>query len=302
MRMVVCSTVAWCLAAALVAAEIPPESAKKHEQILYPVARVTVGNSGGSGTVIYSEDRGDGCQTYVLTNYHVIAEAIKVKTEWSSLLQLDVKKEVNDEVTVEIFRYDNGSRQDFTDACKAEIVAHDRGHDLALLRLKTSRKIPHVAKLLPENVGIRIFDRIWACGCSLLHPPVVTEGMINYLDDVIDNKVYWMGSAQIIFGNSGGAVFYQHQGDYYFIGVPSRVAGTWGQVVTHMGWFVPITRIRQWAKDEHLDFLFDSKSKPSECFQLRDKLRKEAEQRKPASRPEEPTLAPQPRPDRTAGP
>lgn len=273
----------------LFAQDMPPDIQQKHEQILYPVVRISCADVGGSGTIIYSEDRGDGCQTYVLTNFHVIERAIKIKTEWSSLLQQDVKREVNDEVKVEIFRYDKGSRQDFTDACQAEIVAHDRQHDLALLRLKTSRKIPYVAVLLPESAKVNIFDRIWACGCSLLHPPIVTEGIVNYLDDVIDNKIYWMGSAQIIFGNSGGAVYIFRDNRYYFIGVPSRIAGTWGQAVTHMGWFVPITRIREWFKDEHLDFLLDPKKKPRECFEMREKLRREAEKNRKA---ESPTLAP----------
>lgn len=259
---------------------------KKYEQILYPVVRVTTGSVGGSGTIVYSEDRGDGCQTFVLTNHHVIAEAIKIKTEWSSLLQMDIKKEVNDEVKVEIFRYDDGHRQDFTDACQAEIVAHDRAHDLALLRLKTSRKVQYVAKILPENVRIHLFERAWASGCSLLHPPVVTEGTINYLNDVIDNKTFYMTTAQIIYGNSGGAVFYEHNGDYYFIGIPSRVAISGFQAVSHMGYFIPIDRIRQWLKDEHLEFLLDPKVKPSDCFKQREQLRKEAEQRRAKQQPE----------------
>jgi len=205
-----------------------------------------------------------------------------------------VKREVNDEVKVEIFRYTQGSRQDFSDACQAEIVANSKEEDLALLRLKTSRKIDHVAKMLPENVRVYIFQPIYAVGCSLLHPPIATKGEINYLDDVIDKRTYWMGTANIVFGNSGGAVFTEHNGDYYFIGVPSRVAGSWTQIFPHMGWFIPITRVRNWAKAEHLEFLIDPKVKPSDCFAKREQLRKEAELRISAQKKGEPTPAPKP--------
>jgi len=249
----------------------------KHKEMLYPVVRVTVGSGGGSGTLLYSEDRGDGCQTFVLTNHHVIDGAIHVAKAWSSLLQADRKREANDLVQVEIFRYAAGSRQDMADSCRAEIVAHNKDHDLALLKLQTARTFDHVAALLPDDAAVEVFDPCWAVGCSLLHPPISTSGHISYLDDVIDRKKYWMSDAQIIFGNSGGAMFVQHDKHYVFVGVPSRVAGTWGQVIPHMGWFVPVTRIREWLAEEQLMFLLDDKSTPAECFAKRGEMQKRAE-------------------------
>jgi S1-C subfamily serine protease len=258
-------------------AEMPADLKQKHEQMLYPVVRVTVKDSGGSGTILYSEDRGDGCQTYVLTNHHVIDGAIHIKEEWSSLLQADRKQEVNDPVTVEVFRYAGGSRQDMADSCRADIVAHDKAHDLALLKLRTARKFDHVARLLPTDAEVHIFQRVWAVGCSLLHPPVVTEGIVDYLDELIDRKLYWMGSAPIIYGNSGGAVFLRHGDDYCFVGVPSRLSVSGFQAVTHMGYFVPIPRIRRWLTDERLTFLTDTKTTPADSFKQREAMRKKAE-------------------------
>lgn len=268
----------------------------KTREMLYPMCRVTVDRSGGSGTILYSEDRSDGCQTFVLTNHHVVEAAIKVESRWSSLLQTDRKQEVNELVQVEIFRYAEGSRQDISDTCRAEIVAHDREHDLALLKLQTARRFEHVARLLPPEEKPAIFEPIWAVGCTLLHPPVVTEGVLNYLDDVIDRKVYWLGSAAICFGNSGGAVFLERSGHYYFIGVPSRMAVVgFSSPVTHMGYFAPICRIREWVKAERLEFLIDSAKKPVDCFREREELRKKAELQQlhiSRSGPQEPMPAP----------
>jgi len=271
-------TVAWILVASEVAAAPPEDVRKKHEQMLYPVVRVTVEDGGGSGTILYSEDRGDGCQTYVLTNNHVIEDAVRVEERWSSLLQRDVKQEVREPVKVEVFRYAEGSVQDITDTCVADIVARDKEEDLALLRLRTAHKFDYVARLLPDEAEVHIFTPCWAVGCTLLHPPIATEGTISYMNEVIERKTYWMSTAQICFGNSGGAIFIEHKGNYYFAGVPSRVQGLWlnpatTQPVTHMGWLVPIPRIKEWIVKERLTFLLDAKVKPSECFAERERIR-----------------------------
>ena len=275
-------------AVTLTAAEPPAKVQIMHQDMLYPVVRVSTGPAAGSGTVVYSEDRGDGCQTYVLTNHHVVEAAIHIKEQWSSLLQRDVKREANEPVTVEIFRYADGSTQDVADSYQADIVAQDKGHDLALVKLRTGRKIAHVARLLPSGTKVAIFEPIWAVGCSLRHPPVVTQGIIDYLDDVIEQKLYWLGSANIIYGNSGGAVFVERDGRYFWIGVPSRVAVTWSQAITHMGYFCPVPRVRQWITDEYLLFLTDPVAKPTNCFAKREELRKQAELRMLGDKPQKP--------------
>ena len=84
-------------------------------------------------------------------------------------------------------------------------------------------------------------------------------------------------SAPIIYGNSGGAVFLKRDDRYYFIGVPSRVSVSMGQAITHMGYFVPPTRIRKWCKDEELTFLVDPEAVPTECFDRREEMQKRAE-------------------------
>lgn len=270
--------IAACQAGAL-AAEPPTELKEVYEQVLYPCVRISTGEAAGSGTVLYSEDRGDGCQTYALTNHHVIDGAIKVETKWSSLLQADLKREVAEPVTVEVFRYTADATQDVTDSYQADVVAHDKDHDLALVKLRTSRKLDHVAAPLPKAQQVFLLEDVLAVGCALRHPPVLTAGRVNYKNDVIESKEYWLSDAQIIFGNSGGAV-YVKKDRWYFIGVPSRVAVVgWSSVVTHMGYFVPVTRIREWVESQHLEFLLDKSKKPAECFEQREALRKQAEMR-----------------------
>ena len=80
-----------------------------HDKILYPVTRVKAGKAGGSGVLVYSEPDPQNDGKYiniVLTCQHVIDGSISVKDEWDSLLKREIKKDIMEEVSVEIFDYD----------------------------------------------------------------------------------------------------------------------------------------------------------------------------------------------------
>ena len=81
-----------------------------HEQILYPVTRVKAQSAGGSGLLVYSKEdpENDGeWINVVLTCQHVVDSAITVKNEWDSLLKREVKKDVMEEVSVEVYHHLN---------------------------------------------------------------------------------------------------------------------------------------------------------------------------------------------------
>ena len=80
-----------------------------HERILYPVTRVRAADSGGSGVLVYSEPDPQKPDQYIniaLTCQHVVDKNIIVKDEWDAVLKRDVKKDIMQEVAVEIFDYD----------------------------------------------------------------------------------------------------------------------------------------------------------------------------------------------------
>lgn len=258
---------------------------KKHEEILYTSVLVRTGKSGGSGTVIYSkpvEKGSEEYETYILTNFHVIEDAINVKKEWDPLLAKDVKKETRATVTVEFYKYQNTSRNIGRTAIEADIMAYDADRDIALVKLRSNEPIKYVAKLHPKNIkDIRIFDPVYACGCSLGHSPVSTLGQITSMDDEIDREKYWMSSAQTIYGNSGGGVYLvktdKNSECYEFIGIPSRISVIgFGDSITHMGYFIPIDSIYKWLIEEVFQFVFDSKFTSEECKKMRERKKDEA--------------------------
>ena len=249
-----------------------------HNAYIYPVVRVTNGYGGGSGTVIYSKEVEPGkYSTYILTNHHVIADAISITDEWDSTLAKNVPTERRSIVYVEQFKYRDISIPVGTMRVEADIKIYNKQEDMALLRLRYDEPITTVAKLakMGTESDYKVLDESIAVGCSLLFPPLPTIGVVTRMDFLFDSLPYHMSSAQIIYGNSGGAMF---RSDGTLIGIPSMVAvtGWMGSIpIPHMGLFIPIDRVYKWFAEERYDFIFNSSVKEKESLELREKEIKE---------------------------
>lgn len=261
---------------------------KMHREILWPTVRVRAKEAWGSGTIIYSDKDSKGIyHTYVLTCHHVVESNIEVKEMWDPDVGMDVKKEVRNPVEVELWYYEGLSHaKGIAGSFRAHIRAYDAAQDIALLELDRTTPVEekYLAWLFPkDNIDeIHVFDRVWACGAAKGHEPIATEGIINFMDEIIDNYEYWMSNAQIIFGNSGGAIYRysKERNRFEFIGMPARMAvqvlGFSASPITHMGWFVPITRIFKLLEKSHYQFIYDDKYTYERCKEEREKAKKEA--------------------------
>lgn len=243
------------------------------QKVLYPVVRVSGKKGVGSGTVIWSQKVGDVFETYILTNNHVVAGNVKIEEKYDSFVGQNMPSEIRSFVSVEFFRYPSGSKLEGTFSIKAEIVAYSEQMDLALLKLNSESKADYVA-LLPEEGLDRelvLSDEVFAVGAALGNAPIITHGRINGMSDYLDDYPYWLSDAQIIFGNSGGAVFLEETST--FIGVPSQVSLTqmgWAvSAVTHIGWFIPFTTVYSFLESNFYSFIFDSEIDALESHEAR---------------------------------
>ena len=254
------------------------EIIKKHEQMFYPTVRVRTAKSGGSGTVVYSKEHDGEVHTYVLTNQHVVADNIKVVKRWNPILKKKVDTEILDTCSVEFFQFNNYSNCIGSFAVEADIIAYSEvegGQDWCLLRTRDKETTyDYVANMFPldDIKNVHIFDKVFAVGASLGHPPIASEGMITFMDDEIDHFKYWMSSAQTIYGNSGGACYRwsPHRKQYDWIGIPSRISvqpsGFSSDAITHMGYFIPIDRVCALLKDNGYEFIYNSEKTLKECL------------------------------------
>ena len=270
-------------------AKASKEIIQKHEQMFYPTVRVRTKKAGGSGTVVYSKEYEGEVYTYVITNHHVISDSVHLDKKWDPILKRKVDKEILDTVYVEFFRYNNYSHTVGSFAVEADIVAYSDvqgGQDWALLRVRDKENTADwVANMFPldDIENVHIFDKTFAVGASLGHPPVASEGMITYMDDEIEHYKYWMSSAPTIFGNSGGAVYRWSSArkQYEYIGVPSRISiqpmGFSADAITHMGYFIPIDRVYKLLKENSYHFIYDKDVSFEDCENKRNKVKKSDE-------------------------
>jgi len=240
-----------------------------HEKYIYPIVRVSTDMGTGSGSIIYSTlNTNNKYSTYILTNYHVISDAVSISEEWDSDLAKKVQREKRAIVYVELFKYRDISTPIGTLRVEADIVIYNKDGDMALLKLRTEEEAPYVTTLYGPSKEPQVMDESVAVGCSLGFPPVPSVGVITRLNFQIDSLPFHMSCSQIIYGNSGGAIFLAKTGE--LIGIPSMVPIVgWGTPISHMGLFIPISRVYSWLSEQHYDFLYDKSKSEAECLDNR---------------------------------
>lgn len=253
-----------------------------HAKCLYPEVRIRTDKALGSGTVLFCEPTPDEegmWDAYVLTNEHVVDNLIKVVKRWDSVLRREVKIDVLGHPTVERFSFAYKSRVVGSQGLQADIVAYDKEDDLALLRVRSPEEFKFVAELYPEEEvnDLVSFMPVWNVGCGMGKQPAITFGYLSGFGVEIENKDYFLVTAPMIFGNSGGATFLQDT--CQFIGVPARITVTslgWSaDVVTHLGFSITVARVYQFLRDQIFCFIFDPCCTSTECEEERKRKREE---------------------------
>ena len=258
-------------------AEVVTEApVKKITEMLYPTVMVDTGSGVGSGTLIFSGERthesweDEKFWTLVLTNHHVVKDAISISKNFDPKKGKSIQKETRRPVHVRIWDYNDYSTAVGTTGRMARILAWDEDRDLALLRLDDKeRSIKTVATLWPEDEGgPYLFQDVWAVGSGMGNPPYPTEGLLSGIagKDTQGRPLY-LSSAPIIFGNSGGSLwaFSSTRDRYEMIGVPSMVgAYGWGNIVTHIAWSRPISEIRAFLRENEFGFVLGDEDTPKE--------------------------------------
>lgn len=264
-----------CLMLTSVSAEEAVEApVKMITEMLYPTVMIDLTQGAGSGTVIFSNTRSDksweeeGVWTLVLTNHHVINNAITISEDFDPKVGKSIKRETRRPVHVRLWDYNDYSTAVGTTGRVARILAWDKQRDLALLRLDDKERIiKHVAHLWPEKVGgPYLFQTVWAIGSGMSNPPYPTQGLLSGISGK-DNagRSLYLSSSPIIFGNSGGSLWaYSKKRDKYeLIGVPSMAgAYGWGSIVPHIAWSRPIPEIRAFLRGNDFGFVVGDKDTP----------------------------------------
>lgn len=225
---------------------VAPDPNRLTDEMLTPTVQLNGDDTVGSGTLVWSafNEKAKQNESYVLTSYHVIRNILA-----------DSQKARRDGIAVTIYG-DQGK----TDV-QGDMIAHDEKIDAALLKLRTTKIWPKVAKVLSQKdaQSVKVWDPIYAVGCPLGNDPIPTRGEVASTKNELNGTNYWMVNAPTYFGNSGGGIY---RGDTHeLVGVFSKIY-THGKgnpvVVPHMGLCTPITAVYEWLGREKMAFVLDS--------------------------------------------
>jgi S1-C subfamily serine protease len=230
--------------------------------LLAPTVKISSKSDVGSGTVIYSDKKGDRYVSYVLTAHHIVEQNYDPKTP----LPLEVVS----------FREGRKVREE-----SGIVVSVSPQLDLALIEVESDRPYEATAKLIaPEKIAaVKLYSRVNAIGCPLGYAPIPTSGELTSKSKVLDGQSYWMINAPTIFGNSGGAIYLSET--HEMIGVLSRISAYKNLIdvaVPHMGIVTSMNDVYSWLEHEHYQYVVDRGVSPEEGG--RDRL---AEHRTPGS-------------------
>lgn len=187
----------------------------------------------------------------ILTNNHCVKDNIdRIEQE-----ETDANGKV-EKVTRETFRdmkLEQKAYQDFTEvgstSLQAEIVAHDKKFDLALLCIKAD-SIPQTlySQVLPPTQKVSRGDQVYVVGNPQGLDANLNEGHISsttrklHWDEDNTDVAYYGVDAGVNPGNSGGALY---NADGLLIGVPAATIGH----ATALGFAIPVESIRKFLKE-----------------------------------------------------
>jgi S1-C subfamily serine protease len=215
-----------------------------YRDVLHPSVQVSGRGGVGGGTLLYSR----AGRSYVISAYHVVqkapagSEAIEVKLYDVRGTPLDPEEGI--------------------------LAAFDEKKDLALLKLRSDKIYPNVARLASRETlrEIKVFTPVYAVGCPLGHDPLPTLGEVATLHKEVGGERFWMMNAPTIFGNSGGGVF--HRETREMIGVSAMICTYDGVVSTpvpHLGILVSLETVYDWLDSLGYRFLYDPEAAPETC-------------------------------------
>ena len=238
----------------------------------------------GSGTVIFSarisstvvqekegvvkKIRRQIPHRYVLTNLHVVEDSILFCYRKKRAHALGRTKSAHEKwtvrrlpLTVTAFEFGADIRSLKKTKYTADIVACDKEHDLALLRLRTGSNLNHVAHLAPRESALELLRPVWAVGCPLEVNPFLTDGRIGGTDEG-GRTMRMLSSNPIYSGNSGGPlyIFSEERKRHEVIGVVTSVGHDANAPVSHTAYSIPIKKVWDFLEKSGYGFITKQKT------------------------------------------
>lgn len=173
-------------------------------EMLAPAVMLTWGDGCyGSGTIV-------GCEALTFLGYHIyiLTAAHVVNHDEDATLRVQTFS----------FAFDTYSYQE---SATATIEWSDQRDDVALVSFYSPHTYP-TAKMLPHDVIVPLGCRVYGVGCGYTKVPHIAIGYLS----CSENSPYYEKSIALMpmfFGNSGGALYVEHLGVFYYAGITNWI-------------------------------------------------------------------------------
>ena len=228
-----------------------------HEECLYPVVMIQ-GAGTGSGVIIKStKNENNKYDNYALTCFHVIQDTV--------ITPVGPMTTVAPEIVVKKANYKDWSTFTGFSSFESGAVYVDVENDLAIVYFESEKSMP-VAKLALDE-KLYIGTEVLKIGCGAKDIMRLDTGQItsvNYNIEILKVKDLYRMSVPTYKGDSGCPVYYKTKDGYKVVGLThallmgmsqGRAAVSHGFMIVdvpvtyhHMGFSIPITRIKNWEK------------------------------------------------------
>jgi serine protease Do len=205
---------------------------------------VQVRTPGGLGSGYFLNEEG-----YLITNFHVI--------------------EGETQISIEVYQQKNGQleRKNYK---QVRIVAMNKFHDLALLKVEDSDAPKFAWVPLGDSDALAVGERVFAIGSPLGLERTVTEGIVSTKTRLFQGELYIQTTAQINPGNSGGPLF----------NLKGEVVGVTNMKIfgEGLGFAIPVENVKRFLRNrDAFAYDTDNPSNPYRYLQPPSRLKQTAE-------------------------
>lgn len=252
----------------------------KAEQ-LYPVVRVSYeDNDSGTGAVVASKKNDDDeYETYVLTRYEWIDDAIEIEERFDSMIGEERKMETRSQVSVEIPTFKKKLDIAGTRTLKADILSYDEEKDLAVLLLDDISEYDRTSRIASEPS--ESLDEIRTVGTvQRFSVPFHKRGEIVAKGIREGDQTFDLVRASKSLFVAGAVVLDEHSGE-----VKGVLSGEDAKIEEGKGTFgtklmIPLETIHDWLDGEFLSYIYDDSTDMEEEKKEREEYKKKETRRR----------------------
>lgn len=225
----------------------------------HSIVRVTYENKGGTGILVNSLENGSGeYETYILTLYKNIEDAIEIEKKFDPLIGEERKMESRSQVEISLPTFKRELEVSGTRTLKGDIEAYSSKYNLAVVRLDDIQRYSDLS--LIREKGPQSLEKVSVVGVGGRYgAPVILPSRVIAKNIREKGKIFDLVNGNYLQRRLGSVVI---SGEHFLGIVDSEISSVPDPEVKDLdeestNLVIPLSTIKEWLEEEYLDFIFD---------------------------------------------